>query len=95
MSGRSPVDDLGAAVTRLAQTEAVLGRRRAGENGSWRGGSYIVSGVNWVSAGLGSADVFGDAGEEVWVLEAFAVAFCDFPCSFAVKAFLVEGPMKR
>lgn len=41
-----------------------------------------------------SADVFGDAGEEVWVLEAFVVAFCHFRCSLAVQAFLVEGPVK-
>ena len=89
----------GAAVTQLAQTNlGVLGLRRAREKWvlAW-GVSYIVSRLAF-GVGLGpcfSTDVFGDAGEEVWVLEAFAVAFCYFPCSLAVKAFLVEGPMKR
>lgn len=57
-------------------------------------GSRVGGFVYRIQVQFFSADVFGDAGEEVWILEAFAVAFCHFRSPLSVKAFLVERPVK-
>lgn len=96
MSGRSPVEAPGGVdveVRQLQSSANLGGLGRAGSPKMGRAWGFVYR----IRADLGRCltKVFGDAWEEIWVLETLAVAFGDFPCSFPVKAFLVEGPMKR